>query len=112
MDKYKARKELHKDHVQSEVIKAIKTTMIGALSSIEEKLGNIWGFKENRPLTEDEQYFAEVYQELRKEILDRGNGQIKAIKAKIDLYELDYVGYQMNLVLPTRRKENDEETRF
>lgn len=106
MDKVQARKELHKDHLQEEVKKAIKTTMIGALSSVEEKFGAIWGFKSDRPLTEDEQYFSDLFQELRKEILDKGNTQIKKMKSMIDPYSVEYVGYSINLALPVRRKED------
>ncbi len=108
MDKYQARKELHKDHVQNEVTKAIKTTMIGALASVEEKFGNIWGFKKNGQLTEDEQYFSDLYQELRKEILDKGNNQVKKAKSLLDLYEVDYVGYTVTLTMPVRKERNEE----
>lgn len=108
MDKYQARKELHKDRLQEEVIKAIKTTMIGALASVEEKFGSIWGFKSERPLTDDEQYFSDLFQEVRKEILDKGNTQIKKVKSIIDPYSVDYVGYTINIALPRRKEENNE----
>lgn len=105
MDNKNARKELHKDKLQGEIIRAIKTTMIGALSKIEEKLGYLWAFQENRELTNDEQYFLDLYSELRKDILDNGNNQIKKTKALVDTYEVEYIGYTLHLVAPVRRKE-------
>jgi len=108
MDKNKARKEYNKDKVQGEVTKAIKTTMIGAIASIEEKFGRLWAFNEQRPLTEEEQLFFDIFTDLRKEILDKGNSQIKKVKTIIDAYDIDYIGYTLNIALPVKRQEKEE----
>jgi hypothetical protein len=54
--------------------KRITTTMIGSLASIEESL----------ELTDDE------YSELRQEILDKGNAQIRELKKDLEQFEISY----------------------
>ena len=68
--------------------KKIETTMIGALSSIENHLGFLW----------DDQNISEIqrskmkqkYNELRSEILDRGNRQSRAIESEMNNYTIHY----------------------
>ena len=68
--------------------KKIETTMIGALSSIENHLGFLW----------DDQNISEIqrskmkqkYNELRSEILDRGNRQARAIESEMNNYTIHY----------------------
>lgn len=99
------RKEYHKDKVQNEVSAKMKTMMIGALSSIENYFGELWAMGQNRPLTKDEQKFYDTFMVLRKEILDKGNTQIKNVKMFLDPYDIDYVGYSIELKLPVVRRE-------
>ena len=101
------RKEYHKDKVQNEITSKMKTMMIGALSSIEEHFGELWALGKNRPLTDTEQRFYDAFMLLRKEILDRGNTQIKSAKMLLDPYDIDYVGYTLELRLPVVRRDNE-----
>jgi hypothetical protein len=56
----------------------IRTTMIGAISKIENKFGSFWGFsKSPEERTENQTKLYELFRELREEILDLGNEQIR-----------------------------------
>lgn len=62
---------------------AIRTTMIGAIERIENKLGFLWahGKEDGDPSITDEQAeLYEIFMDLREEILDFGNQQICKIK--------------------------------
>ena len=60
-----------RDRLSKILKKKIETTMIGALSSIEEHLGFLWDAKDGQ-LTEDQVYMKDLYQKVRSEILDKG----------------------------------------
>ena len=77
--------------------KKIQTTMIGALDSIEKHLGFLW---------EDEENLKKIYDIVRQEILDRGNGQIRNLEAELDQYDIEWLRY--NITLPVKRRTQDD----
>lgn len=89
---YKQKKS--KDRFLSLCNTKIKTTMIGAISDIENMLSN---FLEDEP---------ELFERLRSSILDRGNAQIRSLEKDIADYD---IGYKYNnlhtIILPVKRKE-------
>lgn len=69
----------------------IKTTMIGALDSFEKNFGHLWGQGEEQgELTDEQLDMREVWEEVRTEILDRGNGQIRGAQDEIAQYTLKW----------------------
>lgn len=59
----------------------IRTTMIGAISKIEEKFGQFWGFgKPEEERTDRQKKVHDLFMELREEILDLGNEQIRKFR--------------------------------
>lgn len=59
----------------------IRTTMIGAISRIEEKFGVFWGFgKPDQERNEKQEKIYNLFMELREEILDLGNEQIRKFR--------------------------------
>lgn len=73
------------------------TIFIGGLDSIEQKIGYLWG--QGKPfdtLTEREKLFNQLWKELRKEILDKGNLQVKLAMRQIDLFEVELLDYEVN----------------
>lgn len=66
-----------------QVEKAIRTTMIGALSSLEENFGHLWahGVPENE-LSDIEWENRQIYYLTRQGFLDKGNNQIRKLKDK------------------------------
>lgn len=96
---YKKAREEHKKAASKERLtkigqQKIKTTMIGALATIEEKLGYLW---ENDPEMQA------VYDSIRSEILDKGNNQIRNFEVELTYY--DIIWNQYTMVLPVKRKE-------
>jgi len=96
-------KERSRERLQSIATKKIRTTMIGALDSVEKKLGHLWGHDELDP-TAEQIAFRKVYDELRSEILDKGNNQIRNLEAELIQYEVEWKRHQAVLI-PIERME-------
>jgi hypothetical protein len=79
--------------------KKFKTTMIGALSYIEEELGHLWGFESDSPLTASQRQYMEVWQELRSAILNNGNNQLRACLDEIAQYTMTWDRYQTQFLI-------------
>lgn len=91
--KYKADS---KDRLSKILKKKIQTTMIGALSTIEENLGYLWGNNVANP-SEDQKQMKVVYEKIRSEILDRGNNQARNIDAELSQYEVEWLRYSIKM---------------
>jgi len=95
-DKYKLES---RDRLSKILKKKIQTTMIGALSSIEEHFGFLLE-------GEDKAAMQELYQKIRSEILDKGNNQARNIDAELSQYEVSWLRYQMDIpVLQPKKSE-------
>jgi hypothetical protein len=99
--KYKADS---KDRLSKILKKKIQTTMIGALSSIEDNLGFLWEPGESGKLTKDQEQFKSLFNKIRSEILDRGNNQARNIDAELAQYEVEWLRYTM--VMPVKPQVN------
>lgn len=95
-----------KDRLKKIACKKIETTMIGALDTIEKKLGFLWAADDNGKLSNTARQLKELYSQIRQEILDRGNTQIRNLNTEIDQYDVEWLRY--NLVLPVNRSKPDE----
>lgn len=82
------------------IVKKLKTTMIGSISSIENHLGFLWGHDSDQPLTEDQMILRDLFQLVRTEILDKGNAQSRNIDSELAQYEIKKKRF--NLVLPVK----------
>ena len=90
-----------KDRLSKILRKKIETTMIGALSSIEENFGFLWSNADNSPLTHEQEIMNDVYQKVRSEILDKGNSQARNVDAELGQYEVEWLKYSMTIpVIP------------
>lgn len=68
-----------KDAEQAE--RAIKTTMIGAISEFEKMFGHLWGHgAKDGETTQEEDDMYEDFMYMRDVILDLGNDQIRKLK--------------------------------
>lgn len=93
--------ERSKHRLKKEIKKKIQTTMIGSLSSIERYFGFLWGEDSEEELTKDQERMRDIFEDLRTEILDKGNIQIRNADAEIDSYDVSWNKYHINL--PIRR---------
>jgi hypothetical protein len=95
-----------KERLSKILKKKVETTMIGALSSIEEHFGFLWGASggpvSNQDLTEEQKIMYEAYQKVRSEILDKGNTQSRNIDAELNQYEVNWLRFTMNI--PVKEK--------
>lgn len=92
-DKYR---QDSKDRLAKIVKKKVETTMIGALSSIEQNFGFLWESKDGK-LTQEQQIMFDVYQKVRSEILDKGNTQARNIDAEFAQYEVNWLKYSITI---------------
>jgi hypothetical protein len=90
-------KEVSKDSLFKSCKKKIQTTMIGALDTIEKKLGFLWSFESEEEITQEQKQMKDIYDEVRAIILDRGNTQIRSLEAEFSGYEIQRKRYQINL---------------
>lgn len=89
-------KQDSKERLSKVVKKKIETTMIGALSSIEEHFGFLWD-SQNGEISEDKKMMYDVYQKVRSEILDKGNSQSRNIDAELNQYDIKWLRYSINI---------------
>jgi hypothetical protein len=107
MDKKNYKEQRHsqyrldsKDRLAKILKKKIQTTMIGALSSIEEHFGFLWsGENANNDDMRD------LYHAVRSEILDKGNSQARNIDAELAQYDVEWLRYQINMPVITKKSE-------
>lgn len=84
-----------KDRLSKILKKKIQTTMIGALSSIEENFGFLWNGEGT--VTVDQQVIKNLYNKIRSDILDKGNNQARNIDAELAQYEVEWLRYSMKM---------------
>tara|TARA_Y100000310_G_scaffold268477_1_gene281096 strand:+ start:215 stop:616 length:402 start_codon:yes stop_codon:yes gene_type:complete len=105
-EKYKSEKanryqEVSKERLLKISKKKIQTTMIGALSTVEKYLGFLWGHESSEALTPEQEHLKEVYNEVRSEILDRGNNQARNLETEFAAYDINWLRYQITLPVKT-----------
>lgn len=89
-----------KSKLASNMKTKIKTTMIGAIASMEDHFGELWGEgKDEIDLTEEQLRMRDVFEELREEILDKGNQQIRNVDAEMNQYDIVWERYNVHFVL-------------
>jgi len=101
-DKYK---HDSKDRLAKILKKKVETTMIGALSSVEEHFSFLWT-GENTP---EQKIMHDLFQKVRSEILDKGNTQARNIDAELAQYDVKWLRYTMNLPVVKQEEETGEE---
>lgn len=72
--------------------KKIRTTMIGCISEVEKAFGELWGGP-NKPydeMTENEKDWFDLWQILRKNMLNLGNNQIRAFLNEVSQYTITW----------------------
>lgn len=83
-----------KERLSKILKKKIETTMIGALSSIEENLGFLWN-DNNTQVNKEE--MKQLYNKIRSEILDRGNNQARNVDAELSNYDIAFLKYSIKI---------------
>lgn len=95
-----------KNRLEKITTKKIKTTMIGALATIETIFGFLWEPDQDGTLSNEKSHLYSLYEKARHEILDNGNNQIRNFKAELEQYNVEWKRYQ--LTLPVRKREDKD----
>lgn len=91
-------REQSKQRLLTILEKKLRTTFIGDIAAIEAKLGFLWGIDyKDADLTEEEKKFKILWNELRINILDRGNASIRALKLELEQHTIVWDGYNYSL---------------
>lgn len=86
--------------------KKVETTMIGALSSIEEHFSFLWTPTQGE-MTPEQQIMFDTFQKVRSEILDKGNTQSRNVDAELSQYDIKWLRY--NAVIPVKETKGGQE---
>jgi len=101
-------KDISKDKLFKAAKKKVQTTMIGALSTLEETFGFLWGIEITEDQrTEEQKRVHELYEEARAKILDRGNTQIRNLESEFVNYDITRKKYLINLPVISAKKGGD-----
>lgn len=70
------------------------TVLIGSLARIEKRLGHLWGHElgPDAELTEEQAKYDDLYEELRKDILDHGHRVIRKMAHNVERYDIQIKG--------------------
>ena len=90
-----------KERLKKIARKKIQTTMIGALDTIEKHLGFLW-----EDDSQQSKQLREIYADVRQEILDRGNDQIRNLDNELNQYDIEWLRYHLTLPVKQRIQDN------
>tara|TARA_R110000824_G_scaffold388762_1_gene584460 strand:+ start:6035 stop:6430 length:396 start_codon:yes stop_codon:yes gene_type:complete len=91
-------KEKSKKRLANIISTKIKTSFIGAISCCEEHFGFLWGHgKPEEELDENEIAMREIWENVRAQILDNGNTQLRASLNEVGNYSISWDRYHMEL---------------
>lgn len=88
-----------KKRLMKVIEKKCKTSMIGTLARCEDRLGYLWGHNSNRPLTSQQKEFAKIWEELRTDILNHCNSQLRAVLEEILQYTVTWNQYHTDFII-------------
>jgi hypothetical protein len=89
-------KKTDKDRLEDVINSKLRTTMIGAIASIESHFAELINHSKYRA----------IFDETRKEILDLGNKQMRNMSSELDNYDVSW--NKWSITLTPYRKERDE----
>lgn len=95
-----------KERLKKIVTRKVKTSFIGAISEFEVAFGQIlWGHGlPEDELTSIQRANKNKWEQVRTNILNKGNGQIRALAAEMDLHNVEFQGYRISF----EGKQRDE----
>jgi len=95
------RDEKNKNRFKNICKKKFQTSFIFPIAEFEEEFGKeLWGLGiKDEELTNEQKLNKIKWDRLRKSVLDKGNGQLRAFLAEIELYSIEYQGYKLNMRL-------------
>lgn len=84
-------KVVSKDRLNKNLEKKFRTTFIGNISTFEKFFGELWGHgKDYRDLTPTEKKWRKIWDTCRKEVLDKGNNELRAANNELSEYTVEW----------------------
>ena len=103
-------KDMSRDKLFKAAKKKIQTTMIGALSTLEESFGFLWGFEGgDEDKTPEQKHIHDIYEDARAKILDRGNTQIRSLESEFINYEIVRKKHFISLPVTKNKGEDNND---
>jgi hypothetical protein len=93
----KALRSLSKQKLKKAMSKKFQTCFIGAIDSIEEHMGALWGKDSDKELTKFQTAVLNRLKILRTEILDKGNAQLRAMHKELEEYDVSWTGRHIDI---------------
>tara|TARA_A100001515_G_scaffold140044_1_gene135289 strand:+ start:12432 stop:12806 length:375 start_codon:yes stop_codon:yes gene_type:complete len=101
-------KQDSRDRLSKILKKKVETTMIGALSSIEDHFAFLWTSKDGG-MSPEQKIMYDTFQKVRSEILDKGNTQSRNVDAELAQYEVKWLRYQTNMPVISRKTGEEQD---
>ena len=101
-------KQDSRDRLSKILKKKVETTMIGALSSIEDHFAFLWTSKDGG-MSPEQKIMYDTFQKVRSEILDKGNTQSRNVDAELAQYEVKWLRYQTNMPVISRKTGEEKD---
>ena len=90
----------HKKRLTNNIEKKFRTAMIGTLARCEEQLGFLWGHGQDiQTLDKNQQEFRVVWENLRTDILNHCNNQLRAAIEEISEYNIKWNQYRTEFII-------------
>jgi len=92
------RNEKNKDRFKNICRKKFQTCFIFPIAEFEKEFGKeLWGIGlKDEELTNEQKLNKVKWNQLRKNILDKGNAQMRAFLSEIELYSVEFKGYHID----------------
>lgn len=97
----KAYKEKSRELLKELTEKLFKTTMVAAISKLEEEFGELWG-ADGSSVTSEMLEFKKKFEIVRKHIFDTGHAQIDKMHDELDNYEVFWNRYVLKMPVKPR----------
>jgi len=98
-----------KKRLSSIVGTKIKTSFIGAISACENHFGVLWGHgKNDEELDDNEIAMKEIWEDVRAQILDNGNTQLRATMNEIEDYTITWNRHSIKMTVKNQDSDNKE----
>lgn len=86
----------------------VRTTMVGAVATVEHYFGFLWGLNEDREITAEEQELANKFAELRSQVFDIGNLQMRNFAGELHQYIISRKKYSLTLPVITGKRTEEK----
>jgi hypothetical protein len=95
LEKDKRYKEDSRERLKQICLTKVRTTMIGAVEAVEKRFEQLYN-KSNKP-TNEQLLLEKIFGEIRTEILDKGNQQMRNLETEFEQYVIEWKRFTLQL---------------